>query len=43
MCMDATILQVLSDPGKFDVAVTTYDMMMSARLGSALARHINWR
>ena len=36
-------LQVLGDPSKFDVAVTTYDMMLSARLGSALARSITWR
>ncbi len=35
--------QVLSDPSRFDVAVTTYDMMLSARLGSALARSITWR
>lgn len=36
-------MQVLSDPSKFDVAITTYDMMLSAKLGTALARTITWR
>ena len=35
--------EVLADPGSFDVAVTTYDMVHSAHFGDALRSNIVWR
>ena len=35
--------EVLSNPGSFDVAVTTYDMVNSAQFGGALKTTLVWR
>jgi hypothetical protein len=34
---------VLSNPGSFDVAVTTYDMVNSVHFGDALKHTLIWR
>jgi len=35
--------EVLTDPGAFDVAITTYDMVVSANFGAALTSKLHWR
>jgi len=35
--------EVVTDPGAFDVAVTTYDMVVSANFGAALTSKLHWR
>jgi len=35
--------EVVTDPSAFDVAVTTYDMVVSANFGQALTSKLHWR